>query len=83
MDFSLSPEQQQIRDEVRKLCLQFDDNYWLEKDRSGVFPHELPRGPRRGRLARHRHAGGIRRRRLGITEAAIMMQAIAEVRRGP
>src|SRR5258708_11208307 len=41
MDFSLSPEQQQIRDEVRKLCLQFDDAYWLEKDRSGEFPHEL------------------------------------------
>src|SRR6266511_4368303 len=41
MDFSLSPEQQQIRDEVRKLCVQFDDAYWLEKDRSGEFPHEL------------------------------------------
>jgi acyl-CoA dehydrogenase len=41
MDFSLSPEQQQIRDEVRKLCLQFDDAYWLDKDRSGDFPHEL------------------------------------------
>jgi acyl-CoA dehydrogenase len=41
MDFSLSPEQQQIRDEVRKLCLQFDDAYWLDKDRSGEFPHEL------------------------------------------
>ena len=41
MDFSLSPEQQQIRDEVRKLCAQFDDAYWLEKDRTGDFPHEL------------------------------------------
>ncbi len=41
MDFSLSPEQQQIRDEVCKLCVQFDDAYWLEKDRSGEFPHEL------------------------------------------
>src|SRR5262249_59511431 len=41
MDFSLSPEQQQIRDEVRKLCVQFDDAYWLEKDRSREFPHEL------------------------------------------
>ena len=41
MDFSLSPEQEQIRDEVRKLCAQFDDAYWLEKDRTGDFPHEL------------------------------------------
>src|SRR5258707_377037 len=37
MDFSLSPEQEQIRDEVRKLCAQFDDAYWLEKDRTGDF----------------------------------------------
>ncbi len=52
MDFSLSPEQQQIRDEVRKLCVKFDDAYWLEKDRSGDFPHAtfrtsfMPRSPR-------------------------------------
>src|SRR5215510_7884551 len=67
MDFSLSPEQQQIRDEVRKLCLQFDDAYWLEKDRSGEFPHEL-------------HAALATAGWLGIAmpEAAIMMQAIAE-----
>ena len=41
MDFTLSPEQQQIREEVRKLCMRFDDSYWLDKDRSGEFPHEL------------------------------------------
>src|SRR5215475_4610287 len=41
MDFSLTLEQQQIRDSIAKLCAQFDDAYWLEKDRSGDFPHEL------------------------------------------
>ena len=41
MDFSLSAEQEQIRDEIGKLCAKFGDNYWLEKDRSGAFPHEL------------------------------------------
>jgi acyl-CoA dehydrogenase len=41
MDFSLTLEQQQIRDAIAKLCAQFDDAYWLEKDRSGGFPHEL------------------------------------------
>ena len=78
MDFSLSPEQQQIRDEVRKLCLQFDDNYWLEKDRSGVFPHELHAALAEAGwlgIAMPEEYGGAG---LGIVEAAIMMQAIAE-----
>src|SRR3984893_8296597 len=78
MDFALSDEQQQIRESILKLCAQFDDDYWLAKDRSGDFPHEL-----HGALAQagwlaiamppeHGGAG------LGVTEAAIMMQAIAE-----
>src|SRR5436305_13466898 len=78
MDFSLSPEQQQIRDEVRKLCVKFDDAYWLEKDRSGEFPYEL-----HGALAAAGWLGiampeAYGGAGLGITEAAIMLQAIAE-----
>src|SRR6266545_5044660 len=78
MDFSLSPEQQQIRDEVRKLCLQFDDAYWLDKDRSGDFPHELHGALAAAGwlgIAMPEEYGGAG---LGITEAAIMMRAIAE-----
>src|SRR6266700_1145687 len=78
MDFSLSPEQQQIRDEVRKLCLQFDDAYWLDKDRSGEFPHELHAALAAAGwlgIAMPEEYGGAG---LGITEAAIMMQAVAE-----
>src|SRR2546425_1865573 len=78
MDFSLSPEQQQIRDEVRKLCFQFDDAYWLDKDRSGEFPHELHAALAAAGwlgIAMPEAYGGSG---LGITEAAIMMQAIAE-----
>ena len=78
MDFSLSPEQQQIRDEVRKLCLRFDDAYWLDKDRSGDFPHELHGALAAAGwlgIAMPEEYGGAG---LGITEAAIMMQAIAE-----
>ena len=41
MDFALNQEQQQIRDSILKLCARFDDDYWLEKDRDGDFPHEL------------------------------------------
>jgi acyl-CoA dehydrogenase len=78
MDFSLSAEQQQVRDEIGKLCAQFDDAYWLEKDRSGEFPHELHAALAAGGwlgIAMPEEFGGAG---LGITEAAIMMQAIAE-----
>src|SRR5437016_5042906 len=78
MDLAWSPEQQQIRDEVRKLCVKFDDAYWLEKDRSGDFPHELHAALAAAGwlgIAMPEAYGGAG---LGITEAAIMMQAVAE-----
>jgi acyl-CoA dehydrogenase len=78
MDFSLSAEQQQIRDEVCKLCVKFDDAYWLEKDRTGDFPHELHAALAAAGwlgIAMPEAYGGAG---LGITEAVIMMQAIAE-----
>src|ERR1700738_1956315 len=78
MDFSLSPEQQKIRDEVRKLCVKFDDAYWLEKAPSGDFPHELHAALAAAGwlgIAMPEAYGGAG---LGITEAVIMMQAIAE-----
>src|SRR5215472_16082062 len=78
MDFSLSPEQQQIRDEVRKLCVKFDDAYWLEKDRTGDFPHELHAALAAAGwlgIAMPEAYGGSG---LGITEAVILMQAVAQ-----
>ena len=78
MDFSLTQEQQQIRDSIRKLCARFDDAYWLEKDRSGDFPHELHAALAEAGwlgIAMPEEYGGAG---LGITEAALMMQAIAE-----
>jgi acyl-CoA dehydrogenase len=78
MDFALTPEQQQIRDAVRKLCNRFGDAYWLEHDRSGEFPHqlhaELAAAGWLGIAMPVEHGGSG----LGISEAAIMMQAIAE-----
>ena len=78
MDFSLSAQQQQIRESILKLCAEFDDGYWLEKDRAGGFPHELHRALATAGwlgIAMPPEHGGAG---LGITEAAIMMQAIAE-----
>ncbi len=78
MDFSLTQEQQQIADSIRKLCAPFDDAYWLEKDRSGDFPHELHAALAQAGwlgIAMPEEHGGAG---LGITEAVLMMQAIAE-----
>ncbi len=78
MDFSLSPDQQEIRDTILKLCAQFSPEYWLERDRDAVFPHEfyktLVAAGWLG-IAMPTEFGGAG---LGITEAALMMQAIAE-----
>jgi len=33
MDFNLTEEQLQIREEMRKVCREFPDSYWREVDR--------------------------------------------------
>jgi acyl-CoA dehydrogenase len=38
MDFSLSDEQLAIREAVGRICDSFDEDYWLERDRTGTFP---------------------------------------------
>jgi acyl-CoA dehydrogenase len=78
MDFSLSPEQERIREAIAKLCQRFDDDYWLAHDKSGEFPDGLYQACARDGwlgIAMPEAYGGAG---LGITEAAVMMQAIAE-----
>jgi hypothetical protein len=43
MNFDLTPDQQQIRETVLKLCAQFDDQYWLARDKDGRFPEDFCR----------------------------------------
>ena len=46
--FQPTPQQQEIRDAILKVCARFDADYWLEKDRLGGFPadfHEAERCP--------------------------------------
>lgn len=78
MDFSLTEEQESIRAAIGEICAQFGDEYWLQKDREGGFPHELHQALARdgwlGVCIPEQYGGSG----LGITEAAIMMQAIAE-----
>ena len=78
MDFAFTEEQEQIRAAIARICLRFDDAYWLKKDKEGGFPAELHRALAKDGwlgIAMPEEFGGSG---LGITEAAIMMQAIAE-----
>ena len=78
MDFALTDAQQQIRDEVLRLCARFDDTYWLERENTATFPHEFFDAMAAGSwlgIAMPEAYGGAG---LGITEAAIMAQAVAK-----
>ncbi len=78
MSFALTPEQLEIRDAVARLCERFGDDYWLKKDTDGGFPHEFHRAMAEGGwlgVAMPEAYGGAG---LGITEAAIVMQAVAQ-----
>jgi len=78
MDFALTEPQQQIRDQILRICARFDDMYWLERDRDAVFPHAFFTAMAEGNwlgIAMPEAYGGAG---LGITEAAVMMQAVAE-----
>ena len=78
MDLSLTQDQQNIREAILKLCSRFTDDYWLERDRDAVYPHDFHKSMAEAGwlgIAMPESVGGAG---LGITEAAIMMQAVAE-----
>jgi acyl-CoA dehydrogenase len=78
VDFALTEDQQSIRDAVLSHCSRFSDEYWLDRDRDGVFPDDFHKSMADAGwlgVAMPEAVGGAG---LGITEAAIMMQAVAE-----
>ena len=78
MDFAFTEDQQSIREAVLKHCAQFSDDYWLEHDRSGEFPADFHKSMAEAGwlgIAMPETVGGAG---LGITEAAVMLQAVAE-----
>jgi acyl-CoA dehydrogenase len=77
MNFSITPEQEQIRDAIEKVCAPFDADYWLEKDRVGGFPDDFHRALADAGwlgIAMPEEYGGAG---LGISEAALMMHTIS------
>jgi acyl-CoA dehydrogenase len=72
-----SEERAAIRDAVRALCNRFDDDYWLERDRTATFPFDFHKSFAEAGwlgIAMPQEYGGAG---LGMTEAAIMMQTVA------
>ena len=74
----LNEEQQQLREAVLKQCGGFGDDYWLAQENSARFPEEFYRAMAEAGwlgIAMPVEYGGSG---LGITEAALTMQAVAE-----
>ena len=59
------------------MCKAFPDEYWMEHDTDHEFPWEFYDAVAEGGWLGADHPGGVRRRRPGVTEAAIVEQEIA------
>jgi acyl-CoA dehydrogenase len=75
--YCLTPEQEALRQEVTALCARFDAPYWRNADANGEFPQAfidvMTKGGWLG-IAMPEALGGSG---LGLTEAALLMQAVA------
>ncbi len=78
MEFSFTDDQIAVRNAITKLCEKYDDAYWLERDTDGQFPEDFVKDMADGGwlgIAMPEEYGGSG---LGVIEAALMMQTIAE-----
>ena len=78
MDFSITSDQESIREAVSRVCARFDDAYWLQRDNEGGFPQEffdaIAADGWLGICIPEAYGGSG----LGITEAALMTSTIAQ-----
>jgi len=78
VQFALTEEQEELRAQVLRICAGFGDEYWLARDRDGLFPHEFHAAMAAGGwlgIAMPEEYGGAG---LGMMEACVMMRAVAE-----
>ena len=80
MTIGVEPTEAQaaIKDAIEKICARYDDHYWLRTDESGKFPEEFVADIASGGwlgVAMPESVGGAG---LGLTEAALMMQTVAQ-----
>jgi alkylation response protein AidB-like acyl-CoA dehydrogenase len=77
MDMRLSEEQEAIRDGVRRICDQFGDDYWSQKEDEKSFPFEFHKAMADAGwlgITMPEELGGAG---LGVTEAALMMHEVS------
>jgi len=77
MDFSVNEDHEAIREGIRRICADFPDEYWAEKDAAHEFPWDfyeaMAEGGWVGIAIPEEFGGGGQ----GITEASIMLEEIA------
>ena len=77
LDFEKSSEIEEIREAIRRICADFPDEYWREKDDAHEFPWEfyekMAEGGWIGIAIPEAFGGGGR----GITEASVILEEIA------
>ncbi len=78
MNFETSEQEQAIRDAVQQSCSPFTEDYWLARDADAQFPDDfyvaMARAGWLGIAIPEAYGGSG----LGVTEAATMMQTVAE-----
>ncbi|HUS95879.1 MAG TPA: acyl-CoA dehydrogenase family protein [Hyphomicrobiaceae bacterium] len=77
MPFEETVQQLEIRAAIQKVMAGFDDDYWLESDQTGQFPHDFRKAIAAGGwlgICMPEDVGGSA---LGISDAAVMMEAVA------
>jgi acyl-CoA dehydrogenase len=77
VDFQLSEDQRAIAEAVKRICARFSDEYWSHKDTAAEFPHEFHAAMAEDGwlgITMPEELGGSN---LGVTEAAVMMNAVA------
>jgi acyl-CoA dehydrogenase len=77
MDFTEDDDHRAIREAVRDVCSQFDDDYWMHREAQHEFPwefyRELAKGGWIGIAIPEAYGGGGQ----GITEASIVLEEVA------
>ena len=76
--FWLTEEQEAIREGVSRVCSNYGDDYWLKTDDTGKFPEDFVADMAAGGwlgVAMPETVGGAG---LGLTEAAVVMQTVAQ-----
>jgi len=76
VDFQLSEQHIAIDEGVRKVCAGFNDTYWTECEEHARFPDEYYRAMADGGWLGVTMPEALGGAGLGVTEAAVMMQAV-------